>query len=118
MIKYLYGEFGERLPFPVIKNKFPISFMGLYGFAIKLQKLFPEVEIYLSGTSPDEGRIYFNSWRAREFICNRIVESEDFFMCSYDGETLPPFAGDIECIEFKNNKRVTPRTFDKMRLYL
>lgn len=120
MIKYLYGEFGERLPFPDIKNKFPMSFMGHYGFAIKLQNLFPETEIYLSGTNPDEGKIYFNSWRTREFICNRIVELDDLFMCfaSYEDEILPPFVGDIDCIEFKDNKRVTPRTFDKRRLYL
>ena len=44
MIKYLYGEFGERLPFPEIKNKFPMSFLGHYGFAIKLQNLFPETK--------------------------------------------------------------------------
>lgn len=120
MIKYLYGEFGERLPFPEIKNKFPMSFLGPYGFALKLETMFPETEIYLSGTSPDEGRIFFNSWRAREFICNRITECEDLFMCfaNYYGAMLPPFIGDIDCIEIKDNKRVTPRTFDKRRLYL
>lgn len=118
MIKCLYGEFGERLPFPEIKNKFCMSFMVPYGFAIKLQNLFPETEIYLYGSAPDEGKIYFNSWRAREFICNRIVEREDLFMCfaSYEGEILPPFVGDVGCIEFKDNKRITPKTFDKRRL--
>jgi hypothetical protein len=120
MIKYLYGEFGERLPFPKIKNKFPMSFMGPYGFAVKLQSILPETQIYLTGSAPDEGRIYFNSWRTREFICNRIVESDALFMCfaSYDDEILPPFVGDVGCIEFKDNKRVTPKTFDKRRLYL
>lgn len=120
MIKYLFSKSGERLPYPEIKNKFPMFFMGPYGFAQKLQILFPETVIYLNRTGPDEGKIYFNSWRTREFICNRIVERDDLFMCfaSYDGETLPPFIGDIDCIEFKDNKRVTPRTFDKRRLYL
>jgi hypothetical protein len=31
------------------------------------------------------------------------------------GETLPPFIGDPDVIEWNGDNRVTPRTFDKRR---
>ena len=113
MIKYLNS--GED--YPILENKFALSFQGAGRFSMILNKMFPHCNIYLKYTYPDVGKIYFNSWRTREFICNRIVERDDLFMCfaSYDGETLPPFAGNIDCIEFKDNKRVTPRSFDNRR---
>ena len=113
MIKYLNGE-----DYPIEKNKFEVFFQGPSNFAKILNKMFPCSTIYLKYTYPDSGRIYLNSWRAREFLCNIIPEK--YFMCfaSYDGETLPPFIGDPDVREWNGNNRVTPRTFDKRRLYL
>lgn len=113
MIKYLNGE-----DYPIEKNKFGMSFQGHSNFTKILNKMFPYCNIYLKYTYPDEGKIYFNSWRTREFICNIIAEK--YFMCFayYDGETLPPFIGDSSVMEMYGDKRVTFRTFDKRRLYL
>lgn len=110
MIKYLNGE-----DYPIEKNKFAMYFQGPSNFANILNKMFPNSIIYIRYRFPDFGQIYFNSWRAREFLCNIITEK--YFMCfaSYDGETLPPFIGDPEIREFNGDNRVTPRTFDKRR---
>ena len=101
--------------YPKKENKFAMNFFGSSNFANILNKMFPDCTIYLKYYCPDEGRIYFNSWRARELVCNIIPEK--FFMCfaSYDGETMPPFVGSLDVMEWKDGKRVTPRSFDKRR---
>lgn len=102
--------------YPKKENKFEMYFQGASNFTNNLNKMFPDCQIYLKRTYPDCGKIYFNSWRAREFVCNIIPEK--YFMCfaSYDGETLPPFIGDPDVMEFcQNDVRVTPRSFDKRR---
>lgn len=111
MIKYLNGEC-----YPIEKNKFAMSFQGVGGFANILNKMFPNCNIYLKYTYPGTGKIYFNSWRAREFVCNIIPEK--YFMClaTYDGEILPPFVGDFDVMAWNGDNRITPRTFDKRRL--
>lgn len=78
--------------------------------------MFPNSNIYLKYTNPDSGKIYFNSWRAREFICNIIPEK--YFMCfaTYDGETMPPYVGDLDIMEWNGDNRITPRSFDKRRI--
>lgn len=58
----------------------------------------------------------FNTWC--NFLQENAVMTSNMCFACYEDEILPPFVGDIECIEFKDNKRVTPRTFDKRRLYL
>lgn len=111
MIKYLNS--GED--YPILKNKFALSFQGGGEMARFIYKMFPDTNIYVKYTYPDSGKIYFNSWRAREFFSNYFPEQ--YFMCfaTYDGETLPPFVGDLDVIEWKGDNRVTPRTFDKRR---
>jgi hypothetical protein len=111
MIKFLDGE-----DYPPDENKFPLFFQGPFGISRIINKMFPQCEIFVKYTDPDVGKIYFNSWRSREFICNIIPEK--YFMCfaSYDGETLPPYTGDFNVIEFCKNGRKTPRTFDKRKL--
>lgn len=34
---------------------------------------------------------------------------------TYGGETLPPFVGLLDVMEWNGGKRVTPRTFDNRR---
>ena len=111
MIKYLNS--GED--YPILRNKFALSFQGGGEMARFIYKMFPNTDIYVKYTYPDSGKIYFNSWRAREFFSNYFPEQ--YFMCfaTYDGETLPPFIGDPEIIEWNGDNRVTPRTFDNRR---
>ena len=92
-----------------------MSFLGTSNFTKILNKLFPDCQIYLKYSVPDSGKIYFNSWRAREFICNIIPEK--YFMCfaTYDGEIMPPFVGDIDIMAWNGDNRITPRSFDKRR---
>ena len=110
MIIYLNGE-----DYPFQENKFSMSFQGPGGFGKTINKMFPNCNIYLKYTYPDTGKIYLNSWRAREFICNIITEK--YFMCfaTYEGETLPPFIGDFDVMEWNGDNRITPRTFDNRR---
>lgn len=118
MIEYLdiYSK-----DYPTEKGRFPMSILGPDTVIKKIGKMFPAATIYLKFTTPGEGIIYFNSWRAREFMCNYI--EEHFFMTFsvYDFNILPPYSGDIDIVESKtiNGKyyRITPRTFDKRRLY-
>lgn len=110
MIIFLNGK-----DYPKKQNKFALNFLGPVNFVNILNKMFPDCTIYLKESYPDSGRIYFNSWLAREFVCNIIPEK--YFMCfaSYDGETLPPFVGDLGVRVWNGDNRVTPRTFDNRR---
>lgn len=110
MIIYLNGK-----DYPIEKNKFAMYFIGGGYFSKILNKMFPHCNIYVKYTYPETGIIYFNSWRAREFICDIIPEKNFMCFATYDGETLPPFVGYFDVMEWHGDNRITPRTFDNRR---
>ena len=78
MIYYLNG-----MDYPEPKGKFVLSFLTTDGAVKFFQSMLKSVDIYLKYSN--EGKIYFNSRKSRDFFADYL--EEEFFMtfCGYDG---------------------------------
>lgn len=98
MIYYLNG-----MDYPEPKGKFVLSFLTIDGAIKFIQSMLKSVDIYLKYSN--EGKIYFNSRKARDFFADYL--ENEFFMtfCNYDGrENECYFCGCKATIKYSDSR--------------
>ena len=83
MIYFVRPMGGDYIDYPKKENKFTLTILTTRCVINWIDKNLKSVDIYLKYDS--EGKIYFNSMKARDFFAEYL--EKEFFMtfCSYEG---------------------------------
>lgn len=103
MIYFVYPLGGDFKDYPEPKGKFVLSILSISTVILWIRKYLRSVDIYLK--YDNEGKIYFNSKKARDFFADYLEDRFFMTFCNYDGRPNECyFCGGKACIKSHNSR--------------